>query len=437
LLSLREIRCPHLPFPEQFLGVFTQRILSTLRELHRVGLLQGDLSPTQILVSGGGGASLLQREGEISVATPLNRPPRHLAGTPAGDLFSLGALLYTLIEGREPYFGESEEALLSEYRSPPPAMELAATFFSPGVRRCVLHLLTAPEAAQAELQCGALVGFHSPPSSEAQDLALLEAGEAFGTLAPGAMAPGAAPLALDPKEALRLQRLAMVRGSGGAAAEEALRAARVEAHAEKKRLKAQYVVAGGGALPAGKAWDPPRDSAAALISRADPSTRWGASPPSAPTPPPSPPKKSALPPAASPRFVSKAARQAAKAVEEEASLEEARRVAFLERVNLVKKAQSMFSGQGLAALGLEAMPTTPASPAAAASAFMAAPLARPAAGGGGGEEPPSAGLGAALHSNLRAERLRKKQEEEEAVLEAARKVAFAERLMLQKKHGRQ
>ena len=493
LAKLEQTTSPLLP--EAFLELLFARLLSTLRELHRCGLTHGDLSPTNVLLTAHGGFSLLQREGGAPpVATCFTSPPRHLAGQPASDLFALGALLFLLVEGREPFWGETEQLLQLEYARGPPELRRAAAY-SPGVARLVLQLLSLPEECHAAAMQGRLVGFESsasaPQAGAAGSEAVVTLDEVVAGLShrspprhaasPQARSPVSPPppppqpqpqlrqphsppqaaagipaalpaAAADGKEALRLQRLAKMReaanaaSGAGAAAEEALRGARVEAHAARMRMRQQF-----GA--AGVATEASLESAAVLIAQA---------PTPAPTPAPLPlPMPTGAQGCAgalaagsghsNPALDARAARLQAKREEEELALELARRRTFAERQQLASKARTMFAGNegglsvqggsggsgggsgGGSRLAVEAdffpMPSPAAALAAAAPYSAAAGLGM--VGGQGAEGPSSS-----LHANLRAERLRRKQEEEEAALEAARKLAFAERMALQKKHGR-
>ncbi|KMS85117.1 MULTISPECIES: serine/threonine protein kinase [Streptomyces] len=86
-------------------------LLDVLRAAHDEGITHGELSPGQVFVRDGGpvvvtgfglaGATLVPRLTAPSYASPEQARDERIG--PAADLWALGALLYTMVEGRPPF----------------------------------------------------------------------------------------------------------------------------------------------------------------------------------------------------------------------------------------------------------------------------------------------------------------------------------------------
>ncbi|WP_093479769.1 MULTISPECIES: protein kinase [unclassified Streptomyces] len=86
-------------------------LLDVLRAAHDEGITHGELSPGQLFVREGGpvvvtgfglaGATLVPRLAAPSYASPEQARDERIG--PAADLWALGALLYTMVEGRPPF----------------------------------------------------------------------------------------------------------------------------------------------------------------------------------------------------------------------------------------------------------------------------------------------------------------------------------------------
>jgi serine/threonine protein kinase len=131
-------RFPHRPLsdvvrtdgplrPEQAARVGLQ-VLAAVREAHTAGVLHRDINPGSILL-GPGNRVLLADFGMVIAAggppltapgasggSPLYLAPERASGepaTPAADLWSLGAALYAVVEGRTPFGRDGTAAVLT------------------------------------------------------------------------------------------------------------------------------------------------------------------------------------------------------------------------------------------------------------------------------------------------------------------------------------
>jgi tetratricopeptide (TPR) repeat protein len=126
------------PLPvEQILGIGCQ-IASALESAHARGTVHGDITPANILISGGGEATLL----DAGVPTVNYLSPEQVRGEAIdarSDLFSLGAVLYEMTAGRQAFGGQAAEAVSDAilHRDPVPIREV-----NPVVPAELEHLIT-------------------------------------------------------------------------------------------------------------------------------------------------------------------------------------------------------------------------------------------------------------------------------------------------------
>ncbi|MGV9305367.1 MULTISPECIES: serine/threonine-protein kinase [unclassified Nonomuraea] len=119
------------PLPPHIVSRIGLQMLSALEVAHAHGILHQDVKPANILLDADGTAMLT----DFGVAAPVGgvggggspgyMAPERLNGLPAGpasDLFSLGASLYTAVEGKPPFHREMQAAVAAAVllHDPPP-----------------------------------------------------------------------------------------------------------------------------------------------------------------------------------------------------------------------------------------------------------------------------------------------------------------------------
>ncbi|WP_433190309.1 serine/threonine-protein kinase [Actinoallomurus sp. CA-150999] len=120
--------------PQQVAGIGLQ-MLDALRAAHQAGITHRDIKPANVLLEGDrvvltdfgiaavDGDDTLTRSGEV-MGTPAFMSPEQVRGLPAtaeSDLWSLGATLYTAVEGRPPFTGTSTGAVYVAVATEDPA----------------------------------------------------------------------------------------------------------------------------------------------------------------------------------------------------------------------------------------------------------------------------------------------------------------------------
>jgi serine/threonine-protein kinase len=140
-VSLAELVRQHGPLPPARAVHFLRQLCGALREAHGVGLIHRDIKPANVMACTMGGvadvAKLLDfglvsargpdgreltRTGVI-MGTPEYMSPEQASGIPVdprSDLYSLGAMAYSLLAGRPPFRSASALDVLIAHRQQPP-----------------------------------------------------------------------------------------------------------------------------------------------------------------------------------------------------------------------------------------------------------------------------------------------------------------------------
>lgn len=116
--SLDRILAENGPLPPDAVARMGRHLLAALAAAHAVGVLHRDVKPSNVLLTGDGGAVLTDfgvatidgdpslTRGGMVMGTPAYSAPERIRGqaaTPAADLWSLGLTLYAASEGQGPY----------------------------------------------------------------------------------------------------------------------------------------------------------------------------------------------------------------------------------------------------------------------------------------------------------------------------------------------
>jgi serine/threonine protein kinase len=131
--SLRELLTRNGPLPPGYAAAVGIAVLDALTATHRAGVLHRDVTPGNVLVGHDGRVVLADfgialRDGQPAddapvLGTPQYVPPERASANlslPEGDLYSLGATLYTAVEGRGPFDRDSVEDTLAALRDSAP-----------------------------------------------------------------------------------------------------------------------------------------------------------------------------------------------------------------------------------------------------------------------------------------------------------------------------
>jgi hypothetical protein len=141
-----------------------------LEVAHRAGIIHRDIKPSNITLTADGGVKVMDfgiaaaweahsTTGQQLLATAAYAPPERIRGgraSPAGDLYSLGVVLYEMLTGRPPFLADTAEQLLRAHleAAPRPVRELV--FWVPPEIAAICEAALAKDPAARPSSAGAL-----------------------------------------------------------------------------------------------------------------------------------------------------------------------------------------------------------------------------------------------------------------------------------------
>ncbi|WP_214109209.1 serine/threonine-protein kinase [Acrocarpospora catenulata] len=158
-LTLKETIGHIGPLPVRWCAWLGFQLLASVQHAHFSGVLHGDIQPENVLLTGDRvvltdfGIASMEDDG-TTTTLPITRSAAYLApermrggpATPAADLWSLGATLYTAVEGRPPFPGDGAMSMLGMALSREPDPPANAKTLWPVIegllRREAAHRLT-------------------------------------------------------------------------------------------------------------------------------------------------------------------------------------------------------------------------------------------------------------------------------------------------------
>ncbi len=149
--TLAEVIAADFPLNPDWIGWMVGQIGGALSAVHKAGILHRDLKPSNIVVATGSDGfekikiidfgiafdesreQRLTRKG-VTIGTPLYMSPEQIAGedlSPATDLYSMGCVVYDMLEGKPPYQGTKDEVLASHMRGQAPQLSKRYRYLQP------------------------------------------------------------------------------------------------------------------------------------------------------------------------------------------------------------------------------------------------------------------------------------------------------------------
>jgi serine/threonine protein kinase len=139
---------------------------------HRTGIIHRDIKPSNIMLTAGDEVKVMDfgiaaaweahsTTGQQLLATASYAPPERITGgraSPAGDLYSLGVMLYEMLTGRPPFLADTAEELLRAHlqAAPRPVRELV--FWVPPGIAAACEAALAKDPADRPASAAALAG---------------------------------------------------------------------------------------------------------------------------------------------------------------------------------------------------------------------------------------------------------------------------------------
>ncbi|MCM2316648.1 MAG: serine/threonine protein kinase, partial [Thermoanaerobaculia bacterium] len=165
-VTLAELILLEDALPQARAVAILRQICASLAEAHEIGLIHRDLTPANVMLTVRGGVhdfvkvldfgiakDLVTGEGEevsaagFAVGTPVYVAPERLRdpsiSTPRTDLYSLGAVAFALLSGREVFRGSAAETREKTLNRPPASLSVATSHpIAPALEALVASLLS-------------------------------------------------------------------------------------------------------------------------------------------------------------------------------------------------------------------------------------------------------------------------------------------------------
>jgi eukaryotic-like serine/threonine-protein kinase len=137
---------------------------------HRAGIIHRDIKPSNIMLTAGGGVKVMDfgiaaaweahsTTGQQLLATAAYAPPERISSgraSPAGDLYSLGVVLYEMLTGRPPFVADNAEQLLRAHLEDAPRPVRSLVFWVPPEIAAACEAALAKDPAGRPASAGAL-----------------------------------------------------------------------------------------------------------------------------------------------------------------------------------------------------------------------------------------------------------------------------------------